>query len=83
MIQWCPSVSAGIGKRHRVRRRDINQVDPERNGKLCISPQRPTHQVSPRPIARRLAAAGACKLSTSSLEQHRWLTAGTLFFVDY
>ena len=58
----CSSVCSRIGQRHRVQQVDVTQIGLghiglAHYGNLFVCVQRPARQVSPPPIARRLAGA--------------------------
>ena len=51
----CSSVCSRIGQRHRLQQVDVTRIGLGQTRNLFVCVQRPTHQVSPPPIARRLA----------------------------
>jgi hypothetical protein len=53
----CSSVCSRIGQRHRLQQVDVTRIGREESVPLFFCVQRPAHQVSPPPSARRLAGA--------------------------
>ena len=53
----CSSLCSRIGQRHRLQQVDVTRIGREESVPLFFCVQRPAHQVSPPPSARRLAGA--------------------------
>ena len=53
----CSSVCSRIGQRHRVQQVDVTRIGLAQNRSLFSCVRRPTHQISPHLIVRRLAGA--------------------------